>query len=506
MSRQQFESFHNEVFNLPRDSFSNFDVIKVKSLAEYLFSIRLSFPPDGLKLSDIYLKLHFFLLNNDIPNPNSDFEELFNLNLNTIEQVQEYYQNGVGRKFRHWMELASFLDLLVNIELGNDRSKRVLSNFTEEIFLIPIILITPLIRDKVLSLNTNSNSCLSNLDSYSNYQNLDYRPAYSILRYMHVLNRPCTRFELSIFFGRPNYLLTTEIAIINEAVSFGSTFPLNQNEQIDLYFRNRNWIDANGNIYSYANSQQPYFKFNSLFILMVSIGLVNYSDENGNFSVDPTNYLKLTNYSSGLFSNGAFPEAVELENLIAAIENASEDNLITEKITKNRSVLIGSLISKDSSFIENINQKAAAKSGLEATTIQTTKWKRDELIREVSKQKANFICQGCCTPTFLDNQDNNFVESHHILEYNTKEKGPDVLQNLLVLCPNCHSKIHFARIDIVENFYRNMRARNIITINQFAEIHTSLNLLKQLHIDVLLQKSIINENEAAVLTALINGS
>lgn len=498
MSRQQFTTFHNEVFNLPRDSFSNFDILKIKSLAEYLFSIRFSFPDIGLKLSDIYLKLHFYLQGNNIPNPNTDFEGLFNLNLTEIEDVKYHYTNDAGRKFRHWMELASLLDLLANFEQGNNRSRRILTDFTEEIFLIPSELITPLVRDKVLSINTNSNPGLGNLDSYVNYQNLNYRPAYAILNYLNRMQRPCTRFELAIFFGRPDYSLTTEAAIIDEAVELGSTFPLTQNEQIEFYFRYKNWVDINENIYSYATSQEPYFKFNAFFILMDSVGLVNYDVANS--------LLSLTTFSNSLFSSEISPEAVELENLISEIENISDDNLLTEKVAKNRAALISNLISNDSSFVENLNQKAAAKSGNATTTSQTTKWKRDELIREVSKQQANYDCQGCNNPTFIDRHENNFVESHHILEYNTKEKGPDVLQNLLVLCPNCHSKIHFARIDIVEDFYRDMRIRNIITLNRFMEIHTSLNLLKQNHIEILFQKCIINEEEAMELNELISGT
>jgi len=496
MSRAEFILFHNEVFNLPRDSFSNFDLLKVKSLAEYLYSIRFSFPPTGLKLSEIYLQLHFYLQSNDVRNSNYDFEALFNFKLTNIEDVKEYYSNDAGRKFRHWMELASLLDLLANYEQGNKRSSRVLTAFTEELFLIPSSLITPLVRDKVLSINTNSNPCLGNLNSYTKYQNLNYRPAYAILSYMYRLQRPCTKFELAIFFGRPDYTLTSETEIIEAAFNLGSTFPSSQNQQIEFYFRHRNWVNADNNIYTYATSQEPYFKFNAFFILLDSVGLVEYLN----------NTLVLTAFSNALFKSDISPEAVELENLMAEIESEIDDNLLTEKVAKNRAKVIRNLILNDDNFEDNLNRKAAAKSGISTTTAQITRWKRDELIREVSKQKANYKCQGCERTTFIDKYDNNFVESHHIIEYNTREMGPDVLQNLLVLCPNCHSKIHFARIDIIEDFYRHMRTRNIITFNQFSEIHTNLNLLKKHHIEILIHKCIITETEGKKLLKLIKGT
>ena len=52
-----FNDFHNQVLNLSRDSFSNFDLMKVKSIAEYIYLIEDEFPPDGLRLIEIYVKI-----------------------------------------------------------------------------------------------------------------------------------------------------------------------------------------------------------------------------------------------------------------------------------------------------------------------------------------------------------------------------------------------------------------------------------------------------------------
>lgn len=495
MSLQSFNRFHNEVFNLPRDSFSNFDILKVKSLGEYLYSVKNSFSIEGLTLSEIYVELHFFLQNNTIENPNADFEALFDFELTEINDVKANYRDTQGRKFRHWMELASLLELLSNKEFGNNRSRRVLSSFTEEIFLIPNSVLRTFLRDKILSINTLNSSGLSNLNSFELYRNLNFRPAMAILKYLYILNRPCTRFELSIFFGRPDYSLDSEDEIIENAVSIGRDFPPNREEQIQVFFERMGWKDEQGNYYSYSASQQPYFKFNAFFILMDAVGLINYDVNNS--------LILLSEFSSSLFSSETLPETVELESLLNEVEQLDTEEDIAGKVTKNRAELIAELLEADKDFLNEANKKASLKSGTVQVSTQSERLRRDELIREISKQKASYVCQGCNQETFIDKNGNNFVESHHIIEYNTKEEGPDILQNLLVLCPNCHSRIHFARIDIVEQFYSRLRETNAITLDQFKEIHTKLNMLRTKHIEILLKKNIISEEESTELLELI---
>lgn len=494
MNLDDFEDFHNQVFNLPRDSFSNFDILKIKSLAEYLFLINDKFPPEGLSLIEIYIGLHYSILNYDIKNPNEDFISLFDTNLKENELISDHYQQVSGRKFRHWMELASLLELLSNIEHGNRRSKRLLTKFCEEINIINIELISPLVRDKVMSINTINNPLIGNLLSYPIYINLNFNPAFAILKYIFTLGRPCSKFELSIFFGRPNFLINNQDDIINEAINIGKDFPLLFEKQIEYFFKLRNWVDANNEIYNYRASQEPHFKFNSFFILMVSVGLLKFEDN--------THWLSLTELSYSMLSSGIAIEAIELVTLLDEVEKLSDNEKLHELLSINRGNIIKDLIS-DGSFINLINLRAANKSGKKTSKKNSESFRRDELIRDASKQIAKYDCQGCNAKTFIDTNGFNYVEAHHILEYNSKEEGPDVLQNLLVLCPNCHSKIHYARIDILNDFYRSLRERKVIKLEQFIDLHNKFDLLRSKHIDLLLQKKILNKKEATYLYELL---
>jgi hypothetical protein len=65
------------------------------------------------------------------------------------------------------------------------------------------------------------------------------------------------------------------------------------------------------------------------------------------------------------------------------------------------------------------------------------------------------------------------------------------------------STFHFARIDIVEQFYSRLRETNAITLDQFKEIHTKLNMLRTKHIEILLKKNIISDEESTELLELI---
>mgnify|MGYP000704584247 CR=1 FL=1 len=126
MSREKFDNFHEEVLNLPRESF-NINEVKIRGLAEYLFAIKESIPPGGLSFPKIYNALHLYLRDSDIVNPNPSFESLFNLNLSELRSIETHYDT-IGRSFRQWMAVALFLGLI-----RNAGSKKIISEFTKEI-------------------------------------------------------------------------------------------------------------------------------------------------------------------------------------------------------------------------------------------------------------------------------------------------------------------------------------------------------------------------------------
>ena len=481
MSREKFDNFHEEVLNLPRESF-NINEVKIRGLAEYLFAIKESIPPGGLSFPKIYNALHLYLRDSDIVNPNPSFESLFNLNLSELRSIET-----------HWMAVALFLGLI-----RNAGSKKIISEFTKEINNISSNDLITRIRDYVLEINTLDNDFLINLKTKDFYKDLDFKPAIAILNYLYKSQRECTKFELSIFFGHPDTSLNSEDKIVDAALEIGRKFPMAQKEQEQHYFNLRGWIDESGITYQYKSSQQSYFKFNYIFVVMEFVGLI----------IIDHNQISLTDYSKSLLSKKQEKRSTKVKKMTGLIDeidakDSNED--IAIELINNNPEYISELFQRNPHFIEKSNLKASHQSGsVQSQSTSGIKFKRNKLIVEISKMQASYMCQGCNAPTFINNNNKNHVESHHIIEYNKTEEGPDVLQNLLVLCPNCHSKIHFSNPNITPLFYKELREKNIITLDQFKEIHTKFSMLKIKHIQILIDKEIINNIEKIELLDFIN--
>jgi 5-methylcytosine-specific restriction enzyme A len=66
---------------------------------------------------------------------------------------------------------------------------------------------------------------------------------------------------------------------------------------------------------------------------------------------------------------------------------------------------------------------------------------RDQVVSEYAKRKANGICQLCNQPApFLNRDQEPYLETHHIIPL--ADDGPDIIENVAALCPNCHRKMH----------------------------------------------------------------
>ncbi|OBR92673.1 HNH endonuclease [Clostridium ragsdalei P11] len=89
-------------------------------------------------------------------------------------------------------------------------------------------------------------------------------------------------------------------------------------------------------------------------------------------------------------------------------------------------------------------------------------WQRDPKIAKREVIRANYQCSiDKNHKTFIAKAtDNNYVEVHHLIPISKQEhfkKSLDVAGNIVVLCPNCHKKLHYAvfdeKKDIIEKLY-----------------------------------------------------
>lgn len=80
-------------------------------------------------------------------------------------------------------------------------------------------------------------------------------------------------------------------------------------------------------------------------------------------------------------------------------------------------------------------------------------YRRNQAIIQPLKDLYSNKCQ-ICDFTFKKKDDSNYSETHHLIPLG--ENGSDDVKNLVVLCPNCHKKLHFATTQLLD-FEENKR-------------------------------------------------
>lgn len=68
-------------------------------------------------------------------------------------------------------------------------------------------------------------------------------------------------------------------------------------------------------------------------------------------------------------------------------------------------------------------------------------FQRNVYVSRYAKIRANGVCQLCGKAApFIDRTGEPYLESHHVVWL--ANDGPDVIENVVALCPNCHKKMH----------------------------------------------------------------
>jgi len=84
---------------------------------------------------------------------------------------------------------------------------------------------------------------------------------------------------------------------------------------------------------------------------------------------------------------------------------------------------------------------------------------RDMKIRSVALEMARGRCERCDQQGFLTSSGEFYLETHHVVE--VSQRGPDTIDNVIAVCPNCHRQAHFAanRVQVEYDFMKAIRRR-----------------------------------------------
>ena len=480
-SREGFDEFNKLVINMPRHEFTSMNIEFVKLLASILINIKCDYTKK-LTIIELYYLIHTFLLNN-LEISNKFVLQLFDLNLKSEQDIKNYYNDneGKGRNFRHLVEIMRMWGLIdEDTELSNlinyDACKEFIKLKSNEM---------EGLRSRMMGMDIVDNSffiSLSNISSkIRNKTIFSYKPAAAILKYIKSMNRPVSKFEISNLLAIITPECTSEFEVFDNALEIGKMLPNNIKEHKSWFFKYMNWIDENGKEFIYGSSQAPTFKFNTFILFLKDLDLVLEQDDEA---------IVLTDYSKRILEESIPPEIVELERYVDIAENSYTDKELADLIIYNTKPSLLYFAAQNNEFIDAMNRR----------TLQHPKYDfkgrkvRNKLIAELSKVRANYTCQVSGLPTFKDSKGNNYVESHHIIEFN-REDGPDIIDNLIVISPLYHSLIHHAGKEDLYDFYDTLRKKSIVTLDTFKRMIDNYNCLKEKHIRALLDKKLITRIE-----------
>lgn len=482
-NQEGFDKFHNQVINMPRDAFGSTGLKKIQTLAGYLLLLENKIPDEGISIKQM-----MFMISEEIKTTNQNIfrDETLEKRYFVFDNINDHYEKE-GRMFRHLILLCNFFDF---VQSATRQKKQINFEKCREYYLSSEKILLPLARNNLIQINIKSNDFFKSLSGIEIDENSDYKPCFAILKYIEKMNRPVTKFEISVLLGRIDNL-KTEQEIIERAYKVGSILPSDLEDQINFFFKNMNWIHQNGVLYQYANSQEPYFKFNSFILYMESFGLIEKTDIREKFT--------LTDYSKQILSDDISYLIADLENLIEVVEDYDSGNKeLTDLIINQRNPELLRLAKEDDTFIEKMNFRVL----LNPEYDKDGKRKRNRLIVELAKILADYKCQYEEKHMFKTMKGTYYCEAHHILEFNT-ENGPDIINNLVVLGPFAHMAAHHGDKQERDNIYTTLVKNNYIEYKNIEEMVTKYNCLTIEQIEILNSKKVINNLEAEKLKKLI---
>ena len=489
-----FDSFHNDVINMPRDHFSTSKLKQLRYLSAYFLLLKNKLPEKGTTYKEILKRLIEEIKNGTYPKEHLRDIEFENQYLiidiyfdkvykDKIKEHPEHGGLGVGRMFRHLAEFASIFGLINNLSknrktINYDRCEQLIAVDEEAVII--------LLRNFFVFINVKNNSYFR--ITQSNGIIYDYRPTIAILNYIKAMGRSCTDFEISFLLGRLDSDFTHENLIFSRAIAVGKNLTERTEEQIREIFNSLGWHNNLTNeVMIYKTSQQPEFKFKVYLLCMKEFNLIEYDNKT----------ISLTKYSEELLAKLVTPEIIDLENLLDSISSSKIDEEVIESIIRTEMQELKSKILESEDFIIKLN-----KYSLQIQSISNSKKKiRSNIISEAAKIISDYK-DALGDVTFTDKKGRHYVESHHIIYFNG-EDGPDITENLITLSPNNHTKIHRADDSEVVEMIIKLRSMNMINLDRFIKMVEIYNCLNVSHVESLHNKHIINSNEKIALLELI---
>lgn len=130
-------------------------------------------------------------------------------------------------------------------------------------------------------------------------------------------------------------------------------------------------------------------------------------------------------------------EEIILDKKDNSLENSSLRNLEIESINNTHK-------SNIEEYITNLDKKYSGTPEFEEKIIKDIK--RPSTLSNALKEKYGYECMICGYPGFEKKNGNKYAEAHHMWELHKKALKTLQSWNILILCPTCHRKLHYADV------------------------------------------------------------
>lgn len=480
--RSGFDTFHNQVINMPRDHFSDTSIEKIKLLAGYLLLTEGKLPRDGCDYKTVLKCIAEQISEGDVPaQRDAELENQYFI----YTDLNAHYEDK-GRMFRHLMGICCFFGMFKSLS----KTKKIIKyDQCREYVLSAADILMPVVRNNMISLSAEANDYIKSMQGIEINKKAKYRPAYAILKYIQMINRPVTAFEVSVLFGRID-TLQIEGDILNRALEIGAILPLTQQEQLIYFFEEMNWKEPSGRFFEYKPSQEPHFKFKNFILYLQAFDLIEINNI--------TETITLTQYAIDLLSDGISYLLADLELLLNRLDDGNESNReLNDLILYHRNPELLELAKTDDKFIQKVNERS-----INNPVVIDGKKKRNKLVAELSKIMADYKCQYADKHIFKMPNGKYYCEAHHIIRFSDQD-GPDITENMVVLGPEAHMIVHHACKEDVTNLYIQLIKNGAIKYEQFERMATIYHCLTKEHITILFDSCIITQLEREKLLELV---
>lgn len=179
--------------------------------------------------------------------------------------------------------------------------------------------------------------------------------------------------------------------------------------------------------------------------------------------IDRKGVFQLNGFKDGYKVNGSeYNGNVEKDQkeTIKKICNG-EYNFLLKSIPILEKIKVEDGIDEDTKNIKDENER---KNTRELGKEQTVYARVNFPLEEINKihERADNKCEFCECQTFEKKNGEMYFEIHHIVHYS--DGGENSAKNCVLLCPNCHRKIHFGKKEKVDEMEKKIKEK-VILIN-----------------------------------------